>query len=177
LLTSELSKAVNCALEVAAREATQDFEIPFTQEYTEAYFFLNTGLSRRISRTTAGAWWRYSFFCVRRLKGKHLWVEFFLAFQKRKEYIPLYKRHAHAETSLWMTPLSRRQEKQRLNEIEADRLVSMDGLMAWRSIADAQADLEEVSKVTGRRKRLLVTYRRSSETVAVELLMTMTSLQ
>lgn len=110
----------------------------------------------RISRTTVRAWWQYSFFCVRRLKGKHLWEEFFLAFQKRKEYIPLYKRHAHAESSLWMTPLSRH-EKQRLNEIEADRLVSMDGLMAWRSIADAQADLER-SKQTDRQKKTSPSY-------------------
>ena len=95
----------------------------------------------RITRQTVKAWWRYAFCCVRRLKGKHLWVEFYLAFQKRKEYLPLYKRHAHSATSSWMTPLTI-DENRKLKEIESDRTISIDGLMTWRSIADAQADLE-----------------------------------
>ena len=96
-----------------------------------------------IAPSTVHEWWRYAFCCVRRLKGNHLWVDFYIAFQKRKEYLPLYKRHAHSVSSSWMTPLSSG-EKRNLDEIESDRTISIDGLMTWRSIADAQADLERI---------------------------------
>ena len=44
-----------------------------------------------------------------------------------------------------MIPLSD-QEQLRFEEIEYDKSISVDGLMAWRTLADAQADLER-SKV------------------------------
>ena len=128
LLRSQLEQLHKIAKSLAPKNAAK----PIFPEYRPL---------SRITSTTVKAWWRYAFCCVRRLKGKHLWVDFYVAFQKRKEYLPLYKRHAHSATSLWMTSLST-DEKRKLEEIESDRTISIDGLMAWRSIADAQVDLE-----------------------------------
>lgn len=96
-----------------------------------------------LSATTAPRkWWYYAFRCVRRMKGRRMWVEFFLAYQKRKRYIVLFKRRQHALECNWIQPLAS-EELSELEEIEEDRAISIDGLMAWRSIADAQVELEK----------------------------------
>lgn len=98
-----------------------------------------------ITSSTAKEWWQYSFRCIRRLNGRTLWVEFFRAYQTRKAYIVLYKRNAHVKP--WLRPLSS-EERARLIEIEQDRSVSVEGLMMWRSIADAQVEKEESIQTT-----------------------------
>ena len=143
LLRSQLEQIHRISKSVAPKNGAQ----PIFAEYRPL---------SRISQKTVKVWWQYAFRCIQRLKGKSLWVEFFAAFQKRKEYIPLYKRHTNAETSKWMTALSD-DEKIRLKDIESDRSISMDGLMAWRSIADAQADLER-SKQGNRQKKASAGY-------------------
>jgi hypothetical protein len=129
LLRSQLEHMHRIATSLAAN--TKNGAQPIFPEYRPL---------SRISSTTAKAWWQYAFRCVRRLKGKgRMWVEFHTAFQKRKQYISLYKRHVHAEA--WMTPLTA-EERILISTLEADRSISVDGLMTWRSIGDAQADLE-----------------------------------
>lgn len=95
----------------------------------------------RVKRGTAKDWWKYAIRCIGRLNGRRSWVEFFLAFQKRKAYIPLFKSQAHHMTCPWVKPLSSK-EMDVLIEIEHDRAISVEGLMAWRNIADAQIDKE-----------------------------------
>eukprot|EP00547_Thalassionema_nitzschioides_P008181 CAMPEP_0194228780 /NCGR_PEP_ID=MMETSP0156-20130528/43548_1 /TAXON_ID=33649 /ORGANISM="Thalassionema nitzschioides, Strain L26-B" /LENGTH=3225 /DNA_ID=CAMNT_0038961301 /DNA_START=77 /DNA_END=9754 /DNA_ORIENTATION=- len=106
----------------------------------------------RLSTKTAKLWWHYAIRCVRRIKGKRMWVEFFLAFQKRQKYIPLYKRNAHVETCPWLDPLSL-DEKFQLERLESDRSISIDGIMAWRTIADAQVELERVKHDDSQKKK------------------------
>ena len=38
----------------------------------------------------AREWWRYAVRCIGRMSGRRSWMEFFLAFQKRKQYIALF---------------------------------------------------------------------------------------
>jgi hypothetical protein len=87
-------------------------------------------------------WWKYASRCIGRISGKRLWVEFFQAFQKRKKYIPLFKRHNHSTECSWVKPLNKH-ELDDLVSIEHDRSISIEGLMAWRNIADAQIDKEK----------------------------------
>lgn len=89
----------------------------------------------------AREWWKYAIRCIGRLNGRRLWVEFFLAFQKRKQYILLFKRHRHSTQCPWLTPLTI-SEIADLLEIEQDRSISVEGLMTWRNIADAQVEKE-----------------------------------
>ena len=96
----------------------------------------------RVNKDTAKDWWQYAFRCVDRLSGRGLWEDFFYAFKKRKQYIPLYKRSAHAETCSWLTPLSN-EENALLDSIEHDRRISVEGIMGWRNIADAQVEREQ----------------------------------
>eukprot|EP00956_Cyclotella_meneghiniana_P019104 scaffold32476_cov68-Cyclotella_meneghiniana.AAC.1 len=42
-------------------------------------------------------WWKYAVRCIGRLNRRRSWMEFYLAFQKRKLYVELYKRYAHSE--------------------------------------------------------------------------------
>lgn len=95
----------------------------------------------KIKKGTTKEWWKYAVRCIGRMNGKRLWVEFFLAYKQRKAYIPLYKRQAHYLTCSWIKPLSAK-EMDQLIEIEHDRSISIEGLMAWRNIADAQIDKE-----------------------------------
>lgn len=96
----------------------------------------------RVNRQTALTWWRYACRCIGRLKGRSLWVEFFRAYRKRKMYIGFYKRHTNHEACSWLQPLSV-DEFSKMTEIESDRSISVDGLMIWRNIADAQIEKEQ----------------------------------
>jgi len=96
----------------------------------------------RVTKDSAKDWWHYAFRCVERLSGRGLWEDFLSAFKKRKVYIPLYKRSAHSETCPWLTPLSDI-EKAQLDSMEQDRSISVEGIMAWRNIADAQVEREQ----------------------------------
>ena len=89
----------------------------------------------------AKEWWHYTGRCIGRMSGRRLWVEFFHAYKKRKKYIPLFKRHSHSAKCPWVKPLNK-DELRELLEIEQDRTISMEGLMAWRTLADAQIDKE-----------------------------------
>jgi hypothetical protein len=95
----------------------------------------------RVTSASAKEWWRYAYRCIGRLNGRRSWVEFLTAFQKRREYIPLYKRRKHAASCSWIKPLFA-DEEDRLDELDRDRSVSVEGIMTWRSIADAQAEKE-----------------------------------
>jgi len=97
---------------------------------------------KRVTKETAVDWWRYATRCVGRLNGRRSWVEFFRAFQRRKAYIPLYKRHAHHESCSWIEALTP-EEHEQLKEIEADRSISVEGIMTWRNVADAQVKKEQ----------------------------------
>ena len=119
---------------------------------------------RPVNPEAAKQWWIYAVRCVGRLNGHRLWVEFYRAFQKRKLYIPLYKRKMHHKRTIpsqkgdnkrnsssqttvgchWLKPLSVKEEAQ-LIELELDRSISTQGLMTWRSIADGQV-LKEKEK-------------------------------
>jgi vacuolar protein sorting-associated protein 13A/C len=96
----------------------------------------------RIKKGTAKEWWRYVVRCIGRLNGRRSWVEFFLSYQKRKTYIPLFKRQSHHRDCSWIKPLSSK-EMDVLVHIESDRSISIEGLMSWRNIADAQVDKEK----------------------------------
>lgn len=97
---------------------------------------------QRVRKETAAEWWKYAARCVGRLNGRRSWVEFFRAFQIRKRYIPLYKRHAFHESCSWIKALTLDEMKE-LEEIEADRSISVEGIMTWRNIADAQVKKEQ----------------------------------
>ena len=97
---------------------------------------------RRISRETAVDWWKYAVRCVGRMNGRRSWAEFFAAFQCRKAYIPLYKRHVHHATCPWLEPLTTLEVLQ-MEDIEAERSISVDGIMTWRTMADAQVAKEK----------------------------------
>lgn len=94
----------------------------------------------------AHKWWKYAIRCIGRLNRHRSWIEFYLAFQKRKRYLELYKRGVYAErkdkkgvvtsVSPWLTKL-RIDERVELEDIERDRSISVLGLMHWRNIADA----------------------------------------
>mmetsp|Transcript_4276 Transcript_4276/g.8218 ORF Transcript_4276/g.8218 Transcript_4276/m.8218 type:complete len:3387 (-) Transcript_4276:172-10332(-) len=98
----------------------------------------------------AKRWWRYAVRCIGRLNRHRSWIEFMAAFRKRKSYVELYKRHAHAKNAPWLATLSS-SERDALEEIESDRSVSVSGLMHWRTIADAQAGKER-EKARSKRK-------------------------
>ncbi|KAL9187273.1 hypothetical protein ACHAXT_001376 [Thalassiosira profunda] len=92
-------------------------------------------------RGNAKQWWRYAVRCIGRLNRHRSWIEFFAAFRKRKAYLELYKRHAHAASAPWLTGLSVI-EILELETIEKDRSISVSGLMHWRNIAEAQVGKE-----------------------------------
>lgn len=98
-------------------------------------------LTRVNSPQAAREWWKYAVRSIGRLNGRRSWVEFFYAYQKRKQYIPLYKRQAHHATCTWMKPLNNI-ELETLIRLEQDRTISVEGLMAWRNIADGQVEKE-----------------------------------
>lgn len=100
---------------------------------------------KKLTRATAKDWWRYAYRCVGRLNGRGSWGEFGRAFQLRRKYLELYKRHAFAAECSWMAPLSEEESKS-LAEIEGDRSISVQGLMTWRNLADARARKEMEKK-------------------------------
>ena len=93
-------------------------------------------------RGNAKQWWRYAVRCVGRLNRYRSWIEYFVAFQKRKVYIDLYKRQTYAEESPWLTKITPA-ELAELKQIEGDRSISVAGIMHWRTISDAQAFKED----------------------------------
>jgi hypothetical protein len=95
----------------------------------------------RISKDTVKDWWKYAVRCIGRLNGRRSWAEFFLAYQKRQRYIPLYRRYAHHQGCSWIKPLNS-DEMEELVALEHDRSISIEGLMAWRNIADARVEKE-----------------------------------
>lgn len=95
----------------------------------------------------AKLWWRYAVRCIGRLNRHRSWLEFYAAFRKRKTYLELYKRHAHAEGAPWLVKL-KISERAELELIENDRSISIAGLMHWRTIADAQAGKEREKHAT-----------------------------
>ncbi|CAB9496929.1 Putative vacuolar protein sorting-associated protein 13A [Seminavis robusta] len=97
---------------------------------------------RRVTKETAKEWWKYAYRCVGRLSGRRGWRDFFMAFKRRKLYITLYKRDSHHEKCHWLEPLLP-QELRELHGIENDRSVTIDGIMAWRNIADAHFEKEQ----------------------------------
>jgi hypothetical protein len=100
-------------------------------------------LDRRASRSHSKLWWRYALRCMGRLTRRTSWMEFYKAFQKRKTYILLYKRQLHTQQggTSWNKSLSR-EEKSNMFEIERDRSITVEGIMLWRNMADAQFEME-----------------------------------
>lgn len=96
----------------------------------------------RVTKKTAKDWWKYAVRCVGRLNGRRSWVEFYLAFQEGRKYIPLYKRHAHHTACSWLKALTP-DEQVELENIEGNRTISVEGFMTWRNIADAQMEKEK----------------------------------
>ena len=94
-----------------------------------------------IRKGTAKEWWRYAFRCIGRLNRRRCWAEFFIAFQKRKKYIALYKRFAHHASCPWLTKLTIA-ERAEMDRIQQDHSISSVGIMCWRNIADAQVERE-----------------------------------
>ena len=94
-----------------------------------------------LSKSTAKEWWRYAARCVGRLNRQRCWIEFYIAFKKRKAYIPLYKRAAHHDSCPWLSKLTIA-ETADFDTIEQDHTVSLQGIMCWRNIADAQVEKE-----------------------------------
>ena len=95
----------------------------------------------------ARKWWKYAVRCIGRLNRHRSWIEFFLAFQKRKRYLELYKRSVYADglsstVSPWISKLLI-EECVELEDIEKDRSISILGLMHWRNIADAKFVMEK----------------------------------
>ena len=99
--------------------------------------------SQPITRKNAKEWWKYAVRSIGRISRRRSWTEFYIAFQKRKRYIQLYKRliYGEDEECTWLNPLGIAQRAE-LGGIENDRSISTEGIMAWRNMADAQVDLE-----------------------------------
>ena len=108
----------------------------------------------------AKEWWKYSVRCIGRMSGRRSWIEFLHGYQIRKKYIPLFKRQAHYRECSWVKPLSSH-EIDELMTIEHDRSISVEGLMTWRNIADAQIDKEK-SKLKSEEKETTTTSTSSS---------------
>ncbi len=132
LSRNQLELARRIAQEVSTSKTTAP--CPLFPEYRP--------LTRVTSGPAARQWWKYAARSIGRLNGRRSWVEFFYAYQKRKQYIPLYKRHMHNVACTWMKPLSNT-ELEALIQLEQDRTISVDGLMAWRNIADGQVEKEQ----------------------------------
>ncbi len=94
-----------------------------------------------ISKDTAKLWWRYAVRSVGRISRRRSWTEFYLAYQKRKRYIHLYKRLTYSEECQWLAPLLI-SERAEVDGIEKDASITTHGIMTWRNMADAQVDLE-----------------------------------
>ena len=100
-----------------------------------------------ISKSSAILWWKYAVRCVGRLSRRTSWKEFFIAFQKRRTYVQLYRRHAHHTDIPKYVELSTG-EHEKLVEIENDKSISIKGIMIWRNIADVVAQIEKNRSTT-----------------------------
>jgi hypothetical protein len=121
-----------------------------------------------ITRDTAKLWWKYAVRSVGRISRRRSWTEFHLAYQKRKRYIPLYKRCMYSEECAWLSPLVIR-ERAEMDAVEKDKSISTQGIMTWRNMADAQVDLEfkkyeerEESRRNAAAARLVLTPKKKS---------------
>lgn len=94
-----------------------------------------------VSKSSAKLWWKYAVRSIGRINRRRSWVEFFIAYKKRKNYISMYKRLTYSSECPWLTPLFI-QERAELDSIESDKSISTKGIMAWRNMADAQYNLE-----------------------------------
>jgi vacuolar protein sorting-associated protein 13A/C len=94
-----------------------------------------------VSKSSAKLWWKYAVRSIGRINRRRSWVEFFIAYKKRKNYISMYKRLIYSSECPWLTPLLI-QERADLDSIENDKSISTKGIMAWRNMADAQVNLE-----------------------------------
>ena len=110
---------------------------------------------------SARKWWKYAVRCIGRLNRHRSWIEFIVAFRKRKMYLELYKRHAHSDSAPWLTKLDIAECVQ-LDDIENDRTISVAGLMHWRTIADAQ-----VGKEREKRARMALLTKKESSAAAM----------
>ena len=95
-----------------------------------------------VTSRTAKLWWRYAFRCIRRMKGRHLWVEFVESVKKRKQYIQLYKRYKFHTDCLWLDQLSP-EEIEELHSIEDDRFFSVEGIVMWKEMAEKEVEKEK----------------------------------
>ena len=87
---------------------------------------------------SAKLWWQYAVRCIGRVLGhRDLWIEFYDAFLKRKKYVTIYSRPPE------MLSL---QERQELEELELDPSITIQGIMTWRTIAEARREKEEAMR-------------------------------
>jgi len=86
-------------------------------------------------------WWKYAVRCIGRLTRRRSWTEFFLAYKKRKRYIPLYKQAMHSKESSWIKSITK-SDQSLLNKMDMDTSISVPGIMSWRNISDAQVKRE-----------------------------------
>ncbi len=94
-----------------------------------------------LNKASAKKWWKYAVRAVGRITRRRSWLEFFIAFQKRKKYISLYKRLNNAKDCSWLTLVTEK-ETHDLHVIEQDKSIGIQGIMNWRNIAEAQIELE-----------------------------------
>ena len=94
-----------------------------------------------ITRKTAKLWWKYAVRSIGRISRRRSWTEFHIAYRKRKVYIDLYKRMLYSAECSWLKPVTI-SDRAEMDQIERDKSISTQGVMAWRNIADAQVHLE-----------------------------------
>ena len=94
-----------------------------------------------ISKKTAKLWWKYAVRSIGRISRRRSWTEFYIAYRKRKVYIDFYKRLLYSAECSWLKPVTI-SDRGEMDQIERDKSISTQGVMAWRNIADAQVHLE-----------------------------------
>ena len=97
-----------------------------------------------ITAYTAKHWWKYAFKCIRRIRGRCLWLEFVEAVKTRKQYIALYKRFNYQVVCPWLNPLSS-EEIEEMCSIENDRLYSIEGIVTWRAMAQKSIEDDKMN--------------------------------
>ena len=143
-ITVSLSKSqLELGRRISAVVRPKDIARPLFPEYRP---------SLAICRATSREWWKYAVRCVGRLNRRRSWAEFFVAFQKRRRYIPLHKRNAHHDTCPWLAKL-KINETAEIDRLEQDQTISAQGIMCWRNIADAQVEWEREKHRAAERER------------------------
>lgn len=122
------------------------------------------------SREAAKDWWHYAFKCVHCLQygypqlKSRLWKDFMDKFRLRVKYIALYKRYKYigvadaipaGNLSENKTAVQKRQplsenEFSELMTIECNTDISVQGIVTWRTLADAQVRLEQQRQTEGK---------------------------